>query len=174
MEEAKRSIVLIGFMGTGKSSIGRLLAAERGWARFDTDEMVATALGLPISEIFAQLGEARFREEESTVLQSLAPEPPSIIVTGGGAVLRPANVARMRALGTVVCLAADEATLLRRLARRSNRPLLQNRNLTEAVPALLREREPHYLEAADFTIETSSLTYEQVAQSIRDHLALAG
>jgi len=173
MHSANRSIVLIGFMGTGKSSVGRRLASKTGSPRFDTDQMIATALGMPITKIFARLGEERFREEETAVLEKLDAAQPSIIVTGGGVVLRAKNVERLRELGTVVCLTADLPTLLKRLARRSHRPLLQTENRVERVQTLLLEREPLYQEAADFTVDTSALSHDQVAQSIEDSLALA-
>ena len=168
-----RSIVLIGFMGTGKSSVGRRLEQAIGCRRFDTDQMITKALGMPIEQIFSELGEARFRDEESAVLQRLAGETRAIIVTGGGVVLRPENVARLRALGTVVCLTADLPTLLARLARRSDRPLLRTENRAETVRTLLSEREPIYREAAELTIDTTSLSHDEVAQSIQDSLARA-
>jgi shikimate kinase len=168
-----RSIVLIGFMGTGKSSVGRRLAHATGYLRFDTDQMIATALGMSITKIFAKLGEEEFREEESTVLEKLDARQPSIIVTGGGVVLRPKNVTRLHELGTVVCLTANLPTLLERLARRSHRPLLETENRAATVQTLLRERQPLYEQAADFTVDTSSLSHDQVAQSIQDSLALA-
>src|SRR4030095_1151111 len=107
-------------MGTGKSAVGRLRALQEGWPRFDTDEMIATALKMPVSEIFTRLGVERFREEESAVLEKLEVVEPSIIATGGGAVMRPENVALLRELGRIVCLTADPPTLLERLGRRSN------------------------------------------------------
>jgi shikimate kinase len=167
-----RSIVLIGFMGTGKSSVGRRLARLQRWPRFDTDAIVARELGMPIMEIFTVLGEERFREEESTLLEKLDATRPSIIVTGGGTVLRPRNIARLRELGTVVCLTANLTTLRKRLARRSNRPVLQTENPAETIELLLREREPSYRSAADLTIDTSSLNHDEVAASIRQSLAL--
>jgi shikimate kinase len=173
VNSANRSIVLIGFMGTGKSAVGRLLASQEAWPRFDTDEMIATALKMPISEIFVRLGEDRFRAEETAVLEKLEVVAPSIIVTGGGVVMRPKNVARLRELGSIVCLTADSATLLERLGRRSNRPLLQTDNPAETLQTLLREREPFYQQAADFTIDTSALSHDQVAQSVRDVIALS-
>jgi len=174
MHSANRSIVLIGFMGTGKSSVGRRLARTIGCPRFDTDQMIATALGMSITKIFDRLGEERFREEEAAVLEKLDAAQPSIIVTGGGVVLRAKNVERLRELGTVVCLTADLPTLLKRLARRSHRPLLQTENRVETVQTLLREREPFYRQAADFTVDTSALSHDQVAQSIQESLALSG
>jgi shikimate kinase len=173
MHSANRSIVLIGFMGTGKSSVGRQLARATRWPRFDTDQMIATALGMPITKIFARLGEERFREEETAVLEKLDAAQPSIIVTGGGVVLRAKNIERLRELGTVVCLTADLPTLLKRLARSSHRPLLETENRVETVRTLLLEREPLYREAANLTVDTSTLSHEQVAQLIEDSLALA-
>jgi shikimate kinase len=166
--------VLIGFMGTGKSSVGRQLARTTGWPCYDTDQLIATALGLPITEIFSTLGEERFRDEESAVIEALEIDRPSIVVTGGGAVLRAKNVARLRELGTVVCLTADLATLRKRLAQHGNRPLLQTENPSETFEALLRVREAFYREAADLTVDTSALTHEQVAETIQDSLALVG
>jgi len=170
---ADRSIVLIGFMGTGKSSVGRRLASLTGWPRFDTDQMIATALGMSITKIFARLGEEEFREQESRALNQLDSRQLSIIVTGGGVVLRPRNVARLHELGTVICLTANLATLVKRLARRSHRPLLETQNRAETIQTLLRERQPLYEQAADITIDTTSLTHDEVAQSIQDSLALA-
>ena len=170
---ADRPIVLIGFMGTGKSSVGRRLASVTGWPRFDTDQMIATALGMSITKIFARLGEEEFREQESRALEKLDSKQLSIIVTGGGAVLRPRNVARLHELGTVFCLTANLSTLVQRLGRRSHRPLLQTENRAETIQTLLRERQPLYEQAADIIVDTTSLTHDQVAQSIQDSLALA-
>lgn len=174
MRAADRSIVLIGFMGTGKSSVGRRLAQATGWPRFDTDQMIATALGMSITKIFARLGEEEFREQESRALEKLDRKQLSIIVTGGGVVLRPTNVVRLHELGTVFCLTADLSTLVQRLARRSHRPLLEEtENRAATIEALLRERQPLYERAADIIIDTTSLSHDQVAQSIQDSLALA-
>ena len=143
MKTDDRSIVLIGFMGTGKSSVGRRLAASRGWPRLDTDAMIATALGMRITEIFDRLGQERFRDGgERDFGKDRCRAQPAVIVTGGGAILRPENIARLRELGTVVCLTADLATLLERLGRRSDRPLLRTEDPAATVENLLRERAP--------------------------------
>src|SRR5260221_13305760 len=118
-------------MGTGKSSVGRRLAHVTGYPRFETDQMIGTALGMSITKIFARLGEEEFREAESIVLEELASQQASIIVTGGGVVLRQKNVTRLHEVGTVVCLTANLPTLLERLARRSHRPLLETENRAE-------------------------------------------
>src|ERR1700724_3565458 len=106
-----RSIVLIGMMGAGKSSVGRCLQRRTGLARFDTDELVAAKFGLSIPEIFASHGEQSFRGAETKVLRDLPNESTAIIVTGGGIVLRNENVDLLRKLGTVVWLEAKEETL---------------------------------------------------------------
>lgn len=158
-------------MGTGKSSVGRRLAASRGWPRLDTDAMIATAVGMRISDIFERLGQERFREEESAILETIAPAPPAVIITGGGAILRPENTARLHELGTVFCLTAELPTLLERLGRRSDRPLLQTDDPKATIENLLRERAPLYAAAADFTIDTTGLSHDEVAQRIEDCLA---
>ena len=96
-----------------------------------------------------------------------------MIVTGGGAILRAENRARLHELGTVFCLTADLATLMERLGRRSDRPLLQTEDPRATIETLLRERAPHYAAAADFTIDTTGLSHDEVAQKIEDCLARA-
>ena len=158
-------------MGTGKSSVGRRLATNRGWPRLDTDALIATALGMRISEIFERLGQERFREEESKILETIDPSQAAVIITGGGAILRPQNTARLHELGTVVCLTAEIPTLLERLGRRSDRPLLQTEDPKATIENLLRERAPLYEAAADFTVDTTGLSHDEVAQRIEDCIA---
>src|SRR3978361_2045614 len=107
MSERGEAIVLIGFMGSGKSSVGRELGARTGLPRYDTDEMISARYGLPILEIFAQHGEDAFRAAETEALGQM-PASPAILVTGGGIVLRAENVRVLRELGLLVNLAADE------------------------------------------------------------------
>jgi shikimate kinase len=163
---ASASIVLIGFMGTGKSSVGRILAQRVGWPKFDTDEMVIAKAGMPITEIFEQRGEAYFRDLETAALRAVPHDRAAIIVTGGGIILRPENVALLRALGVVVCLTADEGALFRRISRKQTRPLLQTENPREKMRELLQIRAPIYKGAAQFTVDTSSLTHAEVAVRI--------
>ena len=161
-----RAIVLIGFMGSGKSSAGRILERKTGWPRFDTDEMVSARFGRPIAEIFAEVGEEKFRDAETEALNGLTTDGPAVIVTGGGIVLRPRNVEILRRLGTVAYLDADEETLFRRVSRRATRPLLQTENPRATLAELLRIRLPIYRQAADFHIDTSRLTHEEVAEAV--------
>ena len=159
-------IVLIGFMGAGKSSAGRALARNLGWPRFDTDEMVSARMGLSIPEIFARLGEAEFRAAESEALRQLPDNSPAIIVTGGGIVLRPENVQALRQLGRVIHLEADEETLFRRISRRASRPLLQTEDPRGTLGELLRVRQPLYREAAHAQVDTSRLSHEEVVEAV--------
>ncbi len=170
MSERGEAIVLIGFMGSGKSSVGRELAARTGRPRYDTDEMVAARYGFSIAEIFAQHGEEAFRAAETEALAQV-PERAAIVVTGGGIVLRAENVERLRRFGIIVHLAADEETLFERASRRQIRPLLQTENPRQTLSELLRVRAPLYQQAADVTIDTSELRQTDVADRILEQIA---
>jgi shikimate kinase len=166
MPPRAHSIVLIGMMGAGKSSVGRALQRRTGLPRFDLDELIEARAGMSIPEIFAQKGETWFRDLESAVLAEVPRESPGIIVTGGGVVLRPGNVTALKQMGTVVWLDADLATLLARATRRGNRPLLQTADPLAAMAELLAARLPLYAQVADLRIDTNPLTDEQVTDVI--------
>ena len=162
----QRAIVLIGFMGAGKTTAGRELALLTGWPLHETDLMIAARAGISIAEIFASRGEEEFRALESEACGKL-PTKRAIIVTGGGVVLRPANVLMLTRLGAVVYLEADEETLLDRVAKDDeSRPLLQTDDPRSALARLLAEREPLYRAAADFTVKTTGISAAEVAQTI--------
>jgi shikimate kinase len=161
-----KSIVLIGMMGAGKSSVGRCLQRRTGLTRFDTDELVAAKFALSIPEIFAKHGEETFREAETNVLRNLPNENAAIIVTGGGIILREENVDLLKQLGMVVWLEAKEETLFERASRRGNRPLLQTENPRASLAEMLQKRTPLYQTAADLRIETTKLTHDDVADII--------
>jgi shikimate kinase len=165
-------VVLIGFMGTGKSSVAHRLGELLGWPVLDTDAIIEERLGRSITDIFEQFGEQRFRDEETAALEKLDPGRASIIVTGGGAVLRARNVRRLRELGRVVCLTAEPSILQDRLKHRTNRPLLAKGNLATRIKSLLEERASSYREAADVTLDTSFLTHDDAADQIRKLLGL--
>ncbi len=166
MNTRGNSIVLIGFMGVGKSSVGRTLARMTGLPRFDTDELITKRLKLTIPEIFETQGEQVFREAETGTLRELRDKAAAIIVTGGGIILSPENRELVRELGQVVYLAANEETLFQRISRRSNRPLLRTENPRATATSLLEERVPLYREVADVEVDTSLLTHEEVAARI--------
>jgi shikimate kinase len=165
MPDAAKSIVLIGMMGAGKSSVGRCLQRRTGLACFDTDEMISKKLALSIPEIFSQHGEEVFRQTETDVLRELSPQD-AIIVTGGGIILRQENNELLKRLGTVVWLEATEETLLERASRRGNRPLLQTENPGATLSEMLRVRAPFYAILADIRINTTALTHDEVADVI--------
>ena len=164
-----RSIVLIGMMGAGKSSIGRWLQRRTGLDLLDTDEIAAAKLGLSIPEIFAKHGEEKFREVETAALRDL-PSKPAIIVTGGGIVLRKANIDLLKQLGTIVWLDAEESILFERATRRGNRPLLQTENPRAAFSQLLEARKPLYAKIAEVRIDTSRLGHDEVAGAILNRM----
>lgn len=151
MDRTGKSIVLIGMMGAGKSSVGRCLQQRTGLERLDTDELVEARAGMSIPNIFSRRGEAQFRDMETEVLTELAPGRPAIIVTGGGVVLREANREVLKQIGLVVWLEADEVTLLQRASRRGDRPLLQTEDPRAIVSELLRTRTPALHESRRFS-----------------------
>jgi len=161
-----KSIVLIGMMGAGKSSVGRCLHRRTGLALHDTDGIVAANFGMPISEIFPKLGEQRFRQAETEALRSLPITEQAIIVTGGGIVLRNENVEILKRLGMIVWLDGDEETLFARASRKQNRPLLQTKNPRKTFSQILGARRPLYATIANFRVDTSVLTDEEVAVAI--------
>ena len=163
---AAKSIVLIGMMGAGKSSVGRALERRTGLARLDTDDAVAAQFGMSIAEIFETQGEEKFRDAETETLRNLSPRQAMIIVTGGGIVIRAENVDLLKRLGAVVWLNGNEATLFERASRRNTRPLLQNENPRAVYSELFRNRAPFYKTVADFEIDTSNLDHDQVAEAI--------
>ena len=166
MNRAGKSIVLVGMMGAGKSSVGRCLQRRTGLDRFDTDELVAAKFALSIPEIFARHGEENFRDAETKALRELPNENAMIIVTGGGIILRNENVDLLKRLGMVVWLEAKEETLFERASRRGNRPLLQTENPRTSLAEMLQKRTPLYEKAADVRVETTKLTHDEVADII--------
>jgi shikimate kinase len=162
----RKSIVLVGMMGAGKSSVGRCLQSRTGLIRFDTDEIVSSRFGLSIPEIFTKFGEDQFRQAETEALANLTPMKPAIIVTGGGVVLREENTAHLKRLGMVVWLDAEEGALFERASRRGNRPLLQTENPRESLSLMLQARTPLYAKAADMRVETTKLTHDEVTDII--------
>jgi len=161
-----RNLVLIGFMGSGKSSVGRELARRWGYRFIDTDAMIRHKYDLSIPEIFAKFGEPFFREAEYQALVRLQGIGSTVIATGGGIVTQPRNLPLLRTLGPVVWLSADQTTIVDRVGKSTHRPMLDQANPEESVTRLLAERAPLYRQAADLLIETSGLTHREVADRI--------
>lgn len=148
-----RSVVLVGLMGAGKTSIGRRLAQRLGLAFVDSDHEIETAAGCAIETIFEMYGERAFRDCERRVIGRLLEEPLQVIATGGGAFMDAETRATVKARGLSVWLRADLDLLLHRVARRANRPLLKRGDPREILAGLMAQRYPVYAEA-DATVDT--------------------
>lgn len=158
----QRAIVLVGMMGSGKSSVGRRLAGRLGLPFVDADTEIETAAHMTIPEIFAQRGEAEFREGERRVISRvLTTRAPLVLATGGGAFMNVETRARVKELGISIWLKAEPDVLMRRVRKRSNRPLLQTADPEATLRRMLAEREPVYA-LADITILSSDEPHEVV------------
>ena len=160
-----RSIVLVGMMGAGKSSVGRRLAARLGIPFVDADTQIEEAAQRSIPEIFETYGEAEFRSAEARVIARLLESGPQVLATGGGAFMNPDTRAVIRAKGISFWLRADVEVLLRRVKRRSDRPLLKAGDPAETLLRLMAEREPVYAEA-DVTIHSREVPHERIVDEI--------
>jgi len=161
----KRSVVLVGMMGAGKSSIGKRLAARLGIPFVDADAEIEAAAGMTISEIFARHGESYFRTGEARVIARLLEGGPQVLATGGGAFMNEDTRASIGAKGISVWLKADFDVLMRRIKRRSDRPLLKTEDPAATLKALIAARYPVYA-AAELTIESREIPHETIVEEI--------
>jgi shikimate kinase len=159
------NIVLTGFMGTGKSAVGRHLAAELHVPFVDVDSAIAKKAGQSINDLFATQGEEVFRKLETEVLGDLAKLEKTVISTGGGALLEPRNRDVLQKNGILVCLTAKVGTVLERLKDDMTRPLLSGENLEQRVERLMNERQSIY-DLCPIQVDTSGKTIAQVAEEI--------
>ena len=171
-----RSIVLVGMMGAGKSSVGRRLATRLHLPFVDADTEIEAAAGMSIPEIFATHGEDYFRIGEARVIARLLDGGPQVLATGGGAFMNVATREVIAAKGISVWLKADFDVLMRRIRRRTDRPLLKTDDPGATLAGLLAERDPVYA-LADLTIQSLDVAHEAVVEAIVDalrrHLGLA-
>jgi shikimate kinase len=166
------NLALVGFMGTGKSSIGRLAAEQLRFAFIDTDELIENEVGQSIAEIFAQRGEAAFRKYERDVVNALSARHNTVIATGGGLVADPSNLASLKSHALVVCLWASPETIWERVRLQSNRPLLQTPDPPARIRELLELRGPSYRQA-DVLVHTGCRSVKEAAQQILHQFHLA-
>ena len=165
-----KTIALVGLSGVGKSSVGRRLAAVLSMPFRDADTEVEAAAGRPIAEIFAQYGEAAFRDGERRVIARLLTDPPHVLATGGGAFMSPETRALIKAQAISIWLKADIEVLARRVGRKENRPLLTGKDPLDALAAQARERYPVYAEA-DIAVETGDTPHQVAVEAILKALA---
>ena len=161
----RRSIVLVGMMGAGKSSIGRRLAARLSLPFVDADSEIEKAASMTITEIFAAQGEGYFRAGEARVIARLLEGGPQVLATGGGAFMNPETRAMIHAKGLSVWLKATIDILMRRIKRRADRPLLATSDPVETLNRLIAERYPVYAEA-DVTVESRDVPHEMIVGEI--------
>lgn len=162
-----KNIILVGMMGTGKSTVGAILAEQLGYELVDLDKVITQIEGRSIAEIFADNGEAYFRKIETEVLKDVLKDKKKIISTGGGAVLAPENTLLMLENGMVVALTASEEEIISRVSGNQNRPLLAG-NAEERVRRIMEQRRDAYL-FAHYTVDTTGLHTAQVSEHILMH-----
>jgi shikimate kinase len=170
-----RCIVLIGMMGAGKSTIGRRLSARLRLPFVDADTEIEAAAGMSISDIFETHGEPHFRDGEARVIARLLDNGPAVVATGGGAFMREETRDRIRAKAISIWLKAEAEIILRRVRRRSDRPLLQTADPAATIERLLVEREPVY-QTADLTIWSRDVPHERIVDECIEalHATLGG
>ncbi|MDP8916395.1 MAG: shikimate kinase [Pseudomonadota bacterium] len=166
----RRTVVLVGLMGAGKTTVGRRLARKLGLPFKDADAEIEAAAGRSVSDIFAEHGEADFRRGERRVIERLLDGPPLVLATGGGAFMNAETRKLILARATSVWLRAELDVLVRRVKKRDTRPLLQGRDPREVLARLMAERHPVYAEA-DLIVETSESPHDAAVAAIVAALA---
>jgi shikimate kinase len=161
----KRHLFLVGFMGTGKSTVARELGRLQKNLVFEMDDWIVQQEGCTISDIFATYGEAYFRQKETRVLQELQHYTPQIVSCGGGVVLRKENLAYLKQ-GDVIWLRAKAQTIYKRVSGGTTRPVLAKGGPLEHIQTLMQEREPFYAAVADWTVDTDEKSALQIARQI--------
>lgn len=165
------NIYLIGFMGCGKSTVAKKLESLYQMQSVDMDQMISQREGMTIPEIFSVKGESYFRECESTLLHELNHKTGFVVSCGGGVVMRRENVALMKEKGHICLLAARPQTILDRVSRNDDRPLLQGKKNVGDIAALMETRQPAYEAAADFICFTDQKSADEIAADIIETLS---
>lgn len=160
-----KNLILIGFMGAGKTTAGRLLAKKKEMQFIDTDERIEWEQGMSIPDLFRQYGEEHFRDLETALLKELRADTKNAVISvGGGMPVREENRKLLRSLGCVIYLSASKETILERVQGGNSRPMLDGSDLEETVERLMREREALYRRTAHLTVRTDQRSVHQVAR----------
>jgi len=167
-----RNLALIGFMGSGKSSVGRLVAEQLLFTFLDTDEVIESRVGKTITDIFAQDGEPVFREYERRLVEELSAQSKMVFSTGGGLPINPVNLANLKTHSLVVCLWASPENIWERVRHQTHRPLLNNPDPLGKIRQLLAVRKPHYRQA-DVLVNTEMRSVKEVAQQVIHQFQMA-
>ncbi len=160
-----KNIVLVGFMGTGKTRVGKILATRLKRQRLCLDDMIEWKVGKPISKIFEEDGEPIFRKIESEAVKAVSRDKNSIIDTGGGVVINEDNIRRLKEHGVVICFFARPEVIYERTKAETHRPLLDTPDPVSSIGELLRKRQAYY-DRADYKIDTSDITAEEAAEKV--------
>ena len=169
--DKSRNIILIGYMGSGKSTVGRKAAKAVEYTFLDTDVLIEKEEGMTISKLFEEKGESYFREKETETIRRLLAEPKgNIIATGGGLPMKEGNAELLKELGTVIYLKAETDTLVKRLSGDTSRPLLKNGELREKIETMLAIRGPVYEATADVVLQTDNMSFYEIICRIENLL----
>lgn len=164
-----KNIILTGFMGVGKTSVGTRLSTDLGYTFLDTDKLIEADQNLSIASLFSKFGEPYFREIEAKIIQEVMQGENQVVSTGGGAVIWDMNREAFRKAGIVICLTAQPAVIYERIKHETHRPLLQTTDPLAKIRELLNSREQFYRQA-DYTIDTSGKSVDQVISEIKENI----
>ena len=166
---SQKNVILCGFMATGKSSVGKRLAALVQYEFMDMDAEIEAEAGIPIKEIFSSQGEPAFRALESSMVERIADRTGCVIAAGGGTIVNPKNLERLKRCGVTITLTADVHTILQRVGSGDDRPMLREGDRLERIRALMEQRKQAYAKA-DIVFDTSALSVDEVAKHLVERL----
>jgi len=169
-----KNIFLIGYMGTGKSTVAAYMAKQYGMEVLEMDEMIVERENMSISDIFAKYGEEYFRDIETKLLVEIQSQENKVVSCGGGVVLRAQNVEEMRKGGRIVLLSAEPATILERVKDDNSRPLLQGNKTVEFISEMMEKRREKYEGAADIIVQTDDKQIADICNEIYDKIKEMG
>ena len=169
-----RNLFLIGYMGTGKSSVAKFLSEKYGWDVLEMDEMIVRQEGMSITDIFETHGEKHFRDIESNLIKEICLQENKVVSCGGGVVLRSQNVDVMKKNGIIVLLSASPETILERVRDDTNRPLLQGNKTVESLREMMEKRREKYENAADIMVQTDGKEIAEICHELIGKINMMG